>query len=1136
MSKTFSGGVEVRRHIVDALYADLVGPHTGRKAHTSSAELLDVPPSRFYLMGFLAPLGDRDTEDPTSDEELDAGDDLDDDENNSDASSNEPKRRKMLPASLGLSVLLPAGDLSDVVTVRLDYATYARVPSPLAAPKAKGRKKQVWKREPRETTVMTVALRDVAEVIVPNANSLRIRGRVTDVVAPERQGLPAGTRALSLFVVNEQPEGDRGHRDERFLFQVSLEVEFAKGLVRRPNRQGEGSHQKDDAIADLQFRNHFEYAVGHNVSVVIPEGQKVVTKARTAWLPTAEVKKVRAPLVDGVQVEMGKLAKLSDARSVRAALGELPNAYARWIEDRRKVPLGVSSPSREETRTGVLDNAEIAKQRIERGIEILCDDKAALRAFTWMNSALAHQTHQRNRNNPNAWVPAWRLFQLAFVLLSVESTVNPQSQDRDLVDLIFFPTGGGKTEAYLGLIGFTLLLRRLRGRARPDQGLGVAVILRYTLRLLTLDQLGRASALVCALELLRRDNPEALGDVRFSVGLWVGQSASPNKLSVLKEKLDKFKLQGSGLPFPLANCPWCGDEIVGDCFKLTPRSKPSSVTVCCTNFEECEFNQGDGLPIVFVDEQVYRELPSFLIGTVDKFALMPWNGRIGMLFGRATSRDKTGHKNGATVATFYGPMDERVGALALRDQLLRPELIVQDELHLISGPLGTMVGLYETVVDALCATTPDGEPGPRAKIVASTATVRRAEYQVGALYGRRVAVFPPPGIDENETFFSEVDTKAPRRLYVGVAAPGRALKQVVLRSYVSALSSAKYAYDRASNKDAADGYLTIVGYFNALRILGGVRRLVEDQVRTYAARWARRRPLDAVGENQWFADRQIGIPVELTSRESTDRIAGTKARLERPHNESNLDVLLASNMISVGVDIDRLGLMVVAGQPKTTAEYIQASSRVGRDATKPGLVITALNVVKPRDRSHYERFSAYHESFYRFVEAPSVTPFSKPALERGLAGAVLGLARLMHPAMTAKHAVMDIVEQRVAIEKGVECFSIKAARVESKASETTRRTLNAEVRTVLRRWERLVSDAKAATARRVYSPHEKSKDAKPVLRDALTKDDAKGTEAERFVAPTSMRDVEQAAHVWVTATLPASWKKDFAKKKREGKA
>jgi ATP-dependent helicase YprA (DUF1998 family) len=378
-------------------------------------------------------------------------------------------------------------------------------------------------------------------------------------------------------------------------------------------------------------------------------------------------------------------------------------------------------------------------------------------------------------------------------------------------------------------------------------------------------------------------------------------------------------------------------------------------------------------------------LPCFIIATVDKFASLPWVGETAGLFGRVEHYDKDG---------FYGPCQPGRGQ-PLGQPLPPPDLIIQDELHLVSGPLGTMVGLYETAIDALSTQSGD-QKRIRPKIVASTATVRRATKQIRALFGRdAVDVFPPPGPDRRDSFFAKTvpATEKHARTYVGIAAQGRSLKVVLLRTYLALLGAAQKDWELAggskNSSNPAEPYMTLLGYFNSLRELGGSRRIVEDEVNARLTQYSQRK---RVGEPESsFADRKISdLPLELTSRVSTNEVADTKRRLAIPFQEKeHVDVSLATNMISVGLDITRLGLMVVLGQPKTAAEYIQATSRVGRDENRPGLVITLLNVHRPRDRSHYERFQSWHTTFYRAVEATSVTPFSPRAIDRGIAAMVV---------------------------------------------------------------------------------------------------------------------------------------------------
>lgn len=1080
----------VRSHLVDALEADLVGPFRKApgQATSNAPEVLRIPPSRWYLTGFLVPRDQGEVEEPDdADDDVGAGDDDDGEE----SSKPDPtvKKVRRLPASMGLSVFVPATVKQLSATV--SWADYGR--EELA-----GRK--MWSRRFSQRAV-PVPIDDAklrAGVEVADSRGLRLEGRV--------EKTPSGSVAVAVFLVNRRaPVATANGRDEAYAFQAHLALECPAGFAGRPDTSDETSDDFDDRVNDLQFRGRQEWAVGHGVSVRVDASQRPVTRIETDWLPRVEVLPVVPRRLPDVVVQMEQLASLASPAEAEAALLPLVAAYREWVESQAGADVG--SDARRQTRDALVHRARRAAARIEEGVRLLAKAPLAFDAFRWMNLVMA-QAERKERPDD---APEWRLFQLAFILLNLPSTVDEAHADRELVELIFFPTGGGKTQAYLGLIAFTLLLRRLRGQGRPDGGLGVAVLLRYTLRLLTLDQLGRASTLICALEALRQQEPERLGEVRFSIGLWVGRSATANTLEQVAKQITEYKNDNSPRaqsPFPLATCPWCGAELARDCFVLKPtRTKPDEVLVGCANLE-CAFNLGrnaEGLPVLFVDEQLYRELPCFLVATVDKFALLPWRGETGLLFGRALGR--TGRR-------FVGPCDDakalKAAALKLPQGVPAPELIVQDELHLISGPLGTMVGLYESAVLTLA---------PKAKLVASTATVRRSRDQVLRLYGRAVALFPPPGSDASETFFASVGREGARQ-YLGVAAPGRPMKAILLRVYVSLLAAA--ARGEALHGTLADPYLTLVGYFNSLRELGGLRRLIEDEVRRLVMDRDRRRPedFDPAEEHPWYRNRSIlAEPVELTSREKTAAIKAAKNRLRLAHGEpQSVDVLLASSMISVGVDIDRLGLMVVAGQPKTTSEYIQASSRVGRHAKRPGLVVTCLNVAKPRDRSHFERFGAYHESFYRFVEATSVTPFSAPALDRGLAGVVVALGRLMNLAMTAPLEVKALDAHRQAIEAQLGLLEQRAGQGCATKEESDRATdiVRTRARSLLDSWHTVIEQAKKDAAQRAYSPLDPGgKGYKPLLRTVLDPVDSAGQDERKFEAPLSMRDVESAVHLWI---------------------
>lgn len=1116
--------VDVRAAIVEALKADLIGPFISEDRQGGGEEILSLPPSRWYLTGFLAPQKGAapDADDQDSYGELAAGTEGQADDEG--AAEPEPARAARFPASMGLSVFLPPApsEGGDFIEVEINYADYDPIE---IYEDTKSNAKVGWKRVRHRPPAVKVPLDPAvlgaaAGVSIPGTVGLRLRGelRTTDL-----EDFPSGARMLSLFLVNERtPEATQ--RDRAFVFQVEMELRFERGFLERSNRRGERSGDFDQRVLALQFRDRTEWAVGHNTSVELPAADEDgrVRTLRTTQLPAYEVKPVRHRPVPGVVLGMKTLASLHDGEALERALTPLVEAYGEWIDSQRRAPLG--RDALEATRGSLVHRAGEAKERMEEGIALLVRDPEVRLAFTLANGAMHSQAMQADsvREDPRyrgGREPEWRLFQLAFVLMNLAPVADPAHGARKIADLIYFPTGGGKTEAYLGLIAYTLILRRLRGAERPDEGRGVGVILRYTLRLLTLDQLARAATLICALEQIRIKRPDTLGDHRFSIGLWVGRSATANTLKEVHQALHDYSPGRQSSPFPLPDCPWCGAPIKIEGIKLVDRDGKASRTryeravVSCHNYE-CAYSEreskGEGLPVLFVDEQIYQELPDFLVATVDKFAMLPWRAEAGMLFGRVTHMD---------AKRVYGVKDSAPReSKALGEGLLPPELIVQDELHLISGPLGTMVGLYEAAIDYL-AEREVGGVRYAPKVVCSTATARRAQAQVKALFNREMAIFPPRGINDGDNFFSEVDKESPGRLYLGVGAPGRALRAVSVRTYATLLAASQKHFDpNGPLEQPADPYMTLVGYFNSLRELGGMRRLVEDEVRRRVSRFdEEKKPHDyPVVQHPWAAKRALKEPAELTSRESTERVKETKHRLaaRRAAKEPEpLDVVLASNMISVGLDIDRLGLMVVAGQPKTTSEYIQASSRVGR--AYPGLVVTCLNLFRPRDRSHFERFVSYHQSFYRDVEATSVTPFSGQAMERGLVGTLISMIRHGVPEMQPPAGVMNIHESRDAAEEMLEWIIQRAANhreyddaEQTRISEEIRR----RGRSFLDAWERVVDRAQDG-GRRLYSRYDRAGEGRSLLYLA-TDEPPEDLDERHFQAPTSMRDVEPSVHVW----------------------
>ncbi|SDS78565.1 Helicase conserved C-terminal domain-containing protein [Nocardioides scoriae] len=783
------------------------------------------------------------------------------------------------------------------------------------------------------------------------------------VVVREPRG---GTSSVTCVLLNVGVPEKNARKDAHCWFQPSITARVDEGSFSA--RRAESSAGLDDEDLDsyaLLFRDVEDMAVGHGCAVKWSDDGPTKELA-TTFTPSYDVPLAEPAGGSGIVMRMDELAT-----GGVEPLVALVASYRDWITE-REGEIATLAPELQATGRRHLADAAQAADRMERGIERMGADPDAERAFRLMNAAMALQRTRQDRQRGIEERPqTWRPFQMAFILLNLEGLIDPTSPDREIADLLWFPTGGGKTEAYLGLIGFSILLRRLRN---PAHG-GVSVIMRYTLRLLTIQQFERAAGLICALESIRREQMKNAEPI--SLGLWVGRGATPLKVSEARRALNKLRdginPKDEGNPYQLLHCPVCGHDLGLDDYLI--KKSPDRMVVRCGG-AACEF--ADGLPVHLVDEDVYRERPSLVIGTVDKFAMMAWREQVRSLFSR----------DGANPP---------------------PDLIVQDELHLISGPLGTMVGLYEAAVDAACTGI------ARPKVVASTATIRRAKKQVRAVFDRDSRQFPPPGLDNTDSYFSvqaSPDKKGTRR-YLGIAAPSTSHTTLMVRTYAALLQAAQ---DLPGDEKVRDAYWTLLGYFNSLRVLGGAYMQVLDDVPDRLKVLAGRMGTDV---------REIPEPGELTSRVDSAEIPEALASLSRalPDTETQ-DVVLATNMISVGLDVDRLGLMVVMGQPQATAEYIQSTSRVGRQ--HPGLVVVLYNAARSRDLSHYESFGSYHRALYRQVEATSATPFAARARDRGLHGVLVSYARLLVDGLASDGAAGAIKTQRSALESALQSFLDRA--------------------------------------------------------------------------------------------------------------
>lgn len=1102
----------VRELLTTTVIDDLIGPALGPFEIVEGVNVRDR-----YLVGRLAPKGTG------AEVNLEYGDDIagQDDKNDPNQGEDVGSGPLIIPSSMGLTFCVPAE--LDQIDVTVTWGAYRRLPQD---PKDEN-PRYAWQRRPMRAKVSIALTERIIPPIqvTPRNPNIFLTGNVVIQKASAytrnhdtTQGKQPDVKLVSLFLVNGQDKPAK-NQDEAWLFQPTIWVREAGGrpvFLRQPAPIDLELDGEEASLAML-YRHHVEFAVGHGVGVhtiAHPKDPSRAVMINTTFMPQQDIKVTETPGLDKADrpvlrqllrnglFDMARLADMATPEGVNtlvAALKIFVDDYGNWIKQQAAQGANSLGDYREIGREA-LARCDLTRQRLLESLAVLRDDPKALAAFQMANRAMADQRiHSQyalaRRRGEEATLDAfnqaknrsWRPFQLAFMLLAIPALADPthphrRDLDQAVADLLWFPTGGGKTEAYLGAAAFAMAIRRLH----PDLGgldasQGLSVIMRYTLRLLTLQQFQRATGLICALEVQRQHNPERWGTTPFSIGLWVGGSTTPNShkdsadyIHAVQRNVKHAKTS----PIQLTSCPWCGSPIREDQDVVIDPIRQRTLVYCANEQGDCPFGSdvtrdaapsaapdaaprtgdartaqtapnrpftsGDGIPVLTVDDEIYRQPPSLLVATVDKFAQLAWQNQVRTLFGQVEERcDRHGliwpngfcsgkhNPNGDWPATHVQP------AMRIRP----PDLIIQDEFHLISGPLGTMVALYETAIDQLCSWEYEGHT-VIPKVIASTATVRRAPEQIQGVFNRSTMIFPPHGLDVSDNFFAVQRPTAakPGRRYLGICPMGVSRTTTLSRVYTTMATAAQHLASYVG--PLADPYMTVVGYFNSLRDLGGMRRVCDDEVKRRS-----KRITSGKTQRPGLAKREIRRVKELTSRISNKDIPITLDELEIPfdlpfpHGQPRcnpfdkaqpIDVVLATNMLSVGVDVNRIGLMVVSGQPKTAAEYIQATSRVGR--AFPGLVCTVLNWSRPRDLSHYEHFEHFHQTFYQHVEANAVTPFSVRAMDRGLTGVLISMMRqgdvafnpqlgagvLNSTTLDRVRAAQDLIVQRAKRVKGRE--------------------------------------------------------------------------------------------------------------------
>lgn len=1054
----YSDFYSARQKILDIVCQDLLGP-------VYEDEIINEPPTSYYVMGKLYPNTDTEPEadENTSSTELSC---IDEDSSLAGANVREPH---------AMGVTITVKPEVEEIKVDLKYAVYTPYPyleavesgidleryaGLIADADEKERARMIfWQRNSRSYDYLVSCDKNSVSEIEKDIFLKVFYHRASET----------GNKVLTIVLTNERTV----HGEDRTLIAANSllqpEMTFSSLSGDFPftevGRYVAMTTNDELLQLDMLYMNNRCYAQGHGCSVVWDLNNDEPSYIKTAFIPTFNLQQMKANEIKENPVFNMYYLHTADKEEIICNLHNFINLYAQWIGDQRKIEKTGKYILFESVATKSLEVCEKILTRIRHSIDLLEDSNSnnAWLAFKYANEAMYMQRSRTiiKSYGADAVDPKkinWYPFQLAFVLLEISSFVEPAGEDRKLVDLLWFPTGGGKTEAYLGIAAFEIFYRRL---ANPQICNGLTVIMRYTLRLLTIQQFERASMLICACELLRLKY-NIPGD-EISIGLWVGNNFTPGTLEEADRVLTKILStgqisQGDTDPCQVKICPWCGE-------KLRPRNyrvnfSDTRLEISCPN-EECDYYKRL-LPIRLVDQEIYAYRPTFLVATVDKFAQIAIQERIAALF--------SGNDNDLPL-----------------------ELIIQDELHLISGPLGTMTGIYEAAITKICE-----KQGRVAKVVASTATIRNASKQILALYGRDYNQFPPQALTSEDSFFAKIATpdERPARFYAGIMGVGTTFTTTLIRVYAAWLFASRYLVDLGYSEEVIDNFWTLTGYFNSIRELGATQTQVVDDIQSRYRYLKENKFKDKYPEYSGADNYELSV--ELTSRMSNDEISKIiQEDLKRPYRKDDhdqvYDFVLASNMISVGVDVGRLGTMAVAGQSKTNAEYIQATSRVGR--TNPGLVFTVYNASRSRDRSHYEQFSRYHSALYRYVEATSLTPFSDRARDRGLQALFITLCRYYCPALLADDAACNFRRDLPEVKVVEQIIYRYVDQVDPREKDK----VLSEIKDIERKWEEM-----AMTGDLCY----KKKGKRSLLRPDTE-------EESRFRIMNSMRSVESESGIYL---------------------
>jgi hypothetical protein len=744
---------------------------------------------------------------------------------------------------------------------------------------------------------------------------------------------------------------------------------------------------------DYQFDRRI-WAVGHSASVRISQDHQRLETHALAMHEQMRIVTRNVPPTKFLELTKDPLATLD---KIYAAMGDYATDWKTRVIDANALKFDTT-----ELKECAKDLVGFRNEmdRFAAGVAALLADPRLLRAFKAMNVVFGRLATDYE---------SWHLFQLVFIVTQMpalaireniaageypEGTSHNWSDILDWGDVIWFRTGGGKTEAYLGLACCAILYDRLRGKKQ-----GITAWLRFPLRMLSVQQLQRAMRMVWEAEKERKAllGTQASDSDSIRLGYFVGSTTTPN---ILREEdlTQKYATPQSREPLRVVpDCPACGG-------KGTVTVEVDIKTMCFKHL--CSSCKVD-LPLDISDDEVYRHLPALMLGTIDKMASVGQQIKYGVLWGGAKWCCPThGYGFGEYCFVFGCKVDKKTRTKVVPYDPA-PALHIQDELHLLQEELGAFAGHYETLV-RYCEKTLSTRPS---KVIAATATIEGFEHQVRHIYGVKYARrFPGRGYDRLTSFYAEpaTDTKGQHKTArIFVAFRSTSLHQADAAAFCTEILQTEI--DRlihnphlalAFLKDAQtpdDVHRLLVFYTTTLNYVGtlmGGTRVTQG--------------LEKVAEKtRQLTHREMTVEYH-SSRSTGAEVANLVHRVQTPpqwNDAAFLDAVVATAMISHGVDLERFNLMVMDGIPAETAEYIQASSRSGRKHV--GMVVVVLPAFSIRATSIYHRFLEYHEHIERMVSPVPVNRFAKYAARRTLPGIVMGLVYGRHAVETGNQKLKE---------------------------------------------------------------------------------------------------------------------------------